>query len=917
VKSLKKKFINPRAEELLPDFLVMLRDLEFERKELYNAPFLERSGKHLGYNYLIKCAIDFDKLIVWGGDVSPEILFGDANGKYTNYQYSTDVLGGGFDGLVGTLHPFVGYEVHIENREQATWANTWSSRHTDLPEISGAVSPAWQSELRYFDSELSLYTQGSIFPLALLPPSSYAPLMVDLWDITSGKAQDNFLYFAKIYNKSLLWNLYGSREWWVYSPNSGAVFNSAWWVPNFLYAEAGNGLLVTGWYYGQLGGSWVGKEDPEPLTPGEPASTGEVVFNALLDSRKQGGGILPYGYAEQLVSLDDEIFNRVYLYLSGSPMWDYGNPSYLYQGLTQNRDAGTEMHGKAWTAEFRPDFPPPIGTGGRYEPYNVSIWNCADNRPDRILPYEQDYVGVVISSGQDAMVRLWTGVTYTLLDTDEYHSHSYSSNGEILAVFLGSGSLITRCVVFDLRNVGVILRDTTNAETGADSIDQLLADTAIVIPTYGEGYTPGSPSVPVDASGTPVTSYPELLFNEEEIVKALAPFGSVQYNNQVVRGYHWKKVVIEDGIYASVKDTDDSCMNGSLTIIRPDNFPPVGNYTITVDGVEYTGTWGQVSSLLPYTLFSAGGFPYEVALCHWEIGPSGDPIGVAIDATIDRGSVYNHSVPQPFIVYDVSLGRYVMESGLGGDEEVTEYDDPINDPCGGYSYTVASGVNSCGQTAEYVLSVPPFAGGPGISGDRTEVDVGWVYTATGGLPPYQNWSFGAGTLTISGVNNQTATIATITGCAAPGDSAYGDIYVEDSCGNAAQISVSLVGADWCCTDEDGYWYGYYCPCPPGTPKCCSGLYCCNTWFSWGYTGCKPKPPYSPYTTNYTGDIGGFSYYEHWQGCIDAIGDPDPPECCEGGTTGYVSGTDKSAWAASVGAQVACHTQVKRIEAVCP
>ena len=77
---------------------------------------------------------------------------------------------------------------------------------------------------------------------------------------------------------------------------------------------------------------------------------------------------------------------------------------------------------------------------------------------------------------------------------------------------------------------------------------------------------------------------------------------------------------------------------------------------------------------------------------------------------------------------------------------------------------------------------------PVIAGDG-DGNVGDIYTASGGLPPYA-WSFDSGGIDSNGE------ITSINSCSAPGELRGGVITVTDSCGRSSNLTIRLPGGTW-------------------------------------------------------------------------------------------------------------------------
>lgn len=858
--------LNSKGYTLLPDAKKRLKALD-ERRRSKQAPFMKEKYYMNGVWVLLHSMVGFTKIIMWGG-VYPHIMFEAENGVLTDYNYDLDSLSyAAKTEITDELHPTFNGTVHVGENTAVTYKKGW--KKTALDPSMFHIANDQKHELELLGRGGFLIGRTSTGEGIVASRQGISTDWMDDYAQAMGNGQ--LIYLPSL--RTGMWSLINGPEYWVFNPASQSLFSSSWWVPNIMYAEAGNGILVTGVYYGSLDGdAWVGKDDPNPESPGEPASTAKVTFNGLLDNRKPDA-ILGYGYAETLVSLDDQYFNTIYFYLYSTPMVDYGNPSILNQELLYNRDCGTIMHGKPWTFSIEPGFEIPTG-----EDYSVSFWTTDDLRIEGDLSViTNDYVGIVISYGNKAEAYLYTGATYTLFTTEFYHSHSYSSDGRILAIFeQGEDGTIGRVIVFDLNNYETPNDPTTRFIPSTPIQDSLKpaslgATRACVIPWRFD-----PTKKPTELGYSLEEATPFVAGDDVSLLKALAPFGHLKYNKLQPTGLFWNKVVIEDGIHAEMQINSDTCMRGNVTIIdvgisQDDGI--AGTFNISIEGVTYTGSWSEVLQQLPYVLWSSPSWPYEVALCKWEQtvdGPRGIPISVEASGTDHTVSVYTIEEPT-LVIFAKALGGFDVEGALG-DYEITEYEIPdVSNHCPGtFEYDLASVRDECGRTASVsdettlVCSVS-FS----KTGDPDKIAIGDEITATGGKLPY-SMTLTAGNINVTG---DVGIVTSLPGC--PSLVNVNTLTVKDSCGceSVQDFLVDYDNRTWILQSITNYSSGAYTDTTEETGSCCGGTMLCGTT-------CYDYPPVITSDTMTVMQLGAVcgswcTVDNHWRPCL---GTPDitPP-----------------------------------------
>jgi hypothetical protein len=105
----------------------------------------------------------------------------------------------------------------------------------------------------------------------------------------------------------------------------------------------------------------------------------------------------------------------------------------------------------------------------------------------------------------------------------------------------------------------------------------------------------------------------------------------------------------------------------------------------------------------------------------------------------------------------------------------------------------------CDEKEELDCDTAPNPAITGSDGGTSGITVGAVYTGYSGTKPY-SWEFDEGTLTVTGADNETATVATISSCASSGDVRWGTITITDACSKSIEKDIRLTGGEWCCTD---------------------------------------------------------------------------------------------------------------------
>lgn len=697
-----------------------------QQRQVLNVPILKKAWIVNGITILVMASSIGHKIIMWGGLEVGQIML--ATPGETTRLWVYDYIKGTLTEIppiaelvVDPLHPFTNGECHVGESYSVTQTGGKYPQGALDPSLTPlGVNHEYALEILEGGGYLQQRVQGQE-PLAV----ATLPIGAFEWNDDYASVQKNLLYYPRTHEG--MWNLVNGQEWWVYNPVSRAFIASSWWVPNIFLAEGGNGVMVTGFYYGAFATEW---KEPAGSSGGvgNPSSNIKVTFNALMQTAKQDAR-LPYGYCETLVSMDDTIFNEVFFYLSATPMPDFGNPSLLNQSATYHRDGGTFMHGKQWSFYITPTITLPEGRD-----YEVSFWNTADDRPELdFSAYSNDYNPVVISLDSSAELWLHTGAQRLLYKTERYHSHSFSTDGRIVAVFEQTGGVIDTVVVFDILN-----RATPNDNT-SEYIPEVPLRTSNLVATASAlsgCVIPSARATDDPASILPYTAE-EVTSTETvddlEQLKYVGSFGWVMYQYIVgFDGLAWRKIVIPDGIHAEAKVHDDQCMDGNFTWIYASVGPEdeiSGEYTFTVEGVDYTGTWEAVLAELPYVLWSLPGWPYQAALCKWKI-VDGKEVGEPVAVTVAGGD------------FSVAAAPLDVPVSLGGLVSSVTFDPPDLDPtciAQEVEYVAGTDTYGCGGTINSYDTVTTEAAAPmvltvsGLSSENAIVDGVTSASGTGGV----------------------------------------------------------------------------------------------------------------------------------------------------------------------------------------
>jgi hypothetical protein len=497
------------------------------------------------------------------------------------------------------------------------------------------------------------------------------------------------------------------------------------------------------------------------------------------------------------------------------------------------------------------------------------------------VPRSIDTLGVVATNGRRAALFKVIAIyaNYLIAEFDRYHSHSVSSDGTYVAVFESEeGGPIDNVRVFNLYhgfygeigrselavskrlykalavdgnyyNYKCLSSGVTAAEltenyplegsiVDGDAIFEFSGDivevrnsavvagaeslTGCIIPVPRTNFTPNTLTFDLGAAKTEADG------NENTVVKKTtldfdsytwrAPMGMLQYQWPMPVSFTWQKIFCEDGVHAKGRSVLDPCGSGSVTVLLPGPNPSA-LHTVTIGDEVYTGTFSELSGLLPHVLWSitnpdAYGFN-EIALGKWKastslytealayeneddevVGASPDldeeePVGTALfNVTITPGSVMHLGIfnPPDYCNSDVDGPN----SGGGTD---TEYPDEAGTGC-----------------TPFQVFGPPTAEGQ--------------FTVSGGKGPFTFTPAGDGSVAIDSDGNITSSA----GCGSFG------VNVTDSCGNTVSTWSSSEGEVDTARLGCGQWVVVYQACV-GCPNDIPQFYCCSDCDHPHWTSC--------------------------------------------------------------------------------
>lgn len=344
-----------------------------------------------------------------------------------------------------------------------------------------------------------------------------------------------------------------------------------------------------------------------------------VVFGGYFENRfnDQKGAPIFQGYSETVTSITPYGSSTPQEFLTAyfiGSLWEPGRAT-QYRAANPpvfiGNTVGSSLQGGIPLEEFAIDYSGLLGTAAQRR-HNPKIHWWSSIGPNYATASANSYssvLGVFAEDGERWALHRVTrtpdpgadlgfslGPTVALafaMAGDGYMGHSLSTNGEIVAVFMGAG-VMERCLVYDLAN-NVLLRDRP-LEAGlaltSGSVLSSLPYTRATLPTL-----PATPH-PVTATTTP------------ERWSALGGFQKIPSDRYLATTYAegWK-IRTAGGVATTERWVDNCWAEAKVTLLKPLshewNYLYGTEFAAVVEGVEYRATgWGNFVALLPYLVWS-------------------------------------------------------------------------------------------------------------------------------------------------------------------------------------------------------------------------------------------------------------------------------------------------------------------------
>lgn len=772
-----------------------------------------------------------------GGGIQPQIILSSGT-DFAQYNYYNDKLRNivSFDTTKsGNLVP-----IYNGRSETDAWQFTYGSKweNSETPNAGSWLGGIDNYELSLFHQGNTVYgklgdTVGSlaIVPHTFLP--EYSNNFGSLFGLSAVYGTDT-------------WNLYDPITYFMFAPENQSFYDGWYWTPSFFFAGLGDPFyLFRGAYYGSYPSSEHSFTQNENGFFLDPLVSATVTFKGTVNQR-YNGGFYRYGWCEYVTNVvttsgpqnQDELFFYLFedLPTPPNPEIDVG---YSYVGITSNATITFTPLYRGFPKAFK--ITPPLTE------FEVEMWNLeAFNKTTGALGY-------VIKNGAIAYFYRFSQYNTEVYSTTNYHSHSLSKDGRILAVFEGS-NLIERVLVFDLSEnkadidegwspetvvvVGDLIvanKKTGNyAITNNELVEEILNDGTTTDEVYiFEAQTDGT-------TGELEPAWPSLNEQVEDgsvVWKNIRPliqggFTELQDSTVVSSVGAYTGCLIpfrKDGSIIKTLPYDLAATTPSTDTIdiltRPSfaalqfNRIAIGSGTIhkvtCTDGVtaKFSVSYDECADntyVLEFNLSNdeklvgrvniGGGLVFSVRGDFFEAGEDITFEGVGSGETVQRPETFQLFADASLIVSPQEFS-YIGELQAGAcisvdDSGTWRVDTSSCEPdCDG-KYTF-SATTSCGQTGTgtYIAPIEPLELSTTATSDLV---VGDVFSASGGVPPY-TFSFDGGTIcSIEGGcgDDVFGEIQTITDCGATGTPRSGTVTVTDSCGNTASQTFRLPNGVW-------------------------------------------------------------------------------------------------------------------------
>ena len=645
---------------------------------------------------------------------------------------------------------------------------------------------------------------------------------------------NHYIYIGGHSTVNSAWNRMNTRELTLINttdPNTSFPF--AWkWTPRIWCPDLANSLyLLQGMYYGALTRHWG------------PYDEIKAKFGCILKHREGSKHFMGYAevFTEAIGSRDpgpdpDENEGPHFKAFFQNMMWEA--PKDYNTHINLNRLTISHSYWASTPRESFAIYYDNILTGS-FD--TLDWWSTFDEEAPLENIYGDTYgvMGIIcVSTTGDYVLHKVKSIPtkyglaflpYQLHQGTNYHSHSLSYDGSIVAIFIGEG------VVSD-----VYIYDLVNAEEIRSSSSSLQAENAItsgqIIPREGEE---AKKIIPLEyeyfsvEAERPEVRLPEVSPSFFSIghpwpsyMGHVATGWRVDVDNGEGHGYMWVDECWQKTSYnwrsGDPENPPDPALLGYLVGFNIDKEIPAMSFAAygkkTDDGLEPAGEGGVIGrdpiSIAGQDMFG----------CLFATRNAASPLEWSGDVS-QSGCAFSDG-PQ-----DVAPAPGCLDNGEGF-------------PIGRVRLK-----DACGERAEpkdYVFSKLSMLG-------ADEVEVGDFYLGGGGTYPY-TYTFSHGS-----IDSETGEILSITGCGDPGDPAIGTVTAIDACGRSASIDARLPGGFWeyvegsewrdpvddtCLSSFEFRAFSYIysggfrrryeiCthqgnPYTPGTPGCQDGVvYCCE------------------------------------------------------------------------------------------
>jgi hypothetical protein len=635
------------------------------------------------------------------------------------------------------------------------------------------------------DNIIKMTADGEAYEMAtlLLEDAEY---FSNLDSVVSG----NFLYLPVKYNCN--WNPVETVDFVAYNPASNNVFQTGDWIPSIFFAEPGNGYYYNGYHYGRFLDWWITAPDDDY---GLPLESVTVVFGSLLENRNSNS-LKKYGYVEIVTEMNSSPMFLVSLFINYSPIEVGANTSFANATLYGSFVGGTEMRGKGRTVSYDlADFFTDVSIvvpeafaeeGSQSELPETSLWTMSFKSSDSFVTSEEEAIGLVVSYGNKAVCYKYKGYSKEIFRTENYHSHSISHDGNIIALFESEdGEIISNVSVFDMYDLTINeLCIDINIESSAVLVGE-------IIPSRTD--LPDKLPYEIDAAVNIINDIP----NKSDWYPPYAQISLAQKNNTPI---NISKLEIY-GRIAAVRSYYDECMESKITSIRTIGSDSSVSVSITVGDITYEGPFNQAAANLPRVLWSTlddgTGAINEICVVDF-IKKDGELLITSPYISVSGSCfIYERTLNKNVFIYREASTGTLMYSGALGDitfggcwdivdgEIIEDLECIAKELCsdGNVGYTLTT---SCDQAG--VLNEEPSISVLELTGED-EPQVGDRYSASGGVAPY-NYSFDGGTISDDGE------ILSITACSSPGSNRGGEVAVTDGCGERVSLAVRLPGGVW-------------------------------------------------------------------------------------------------------------------------